>query len=176
MVLREKTIGSEYPFRGRILSVRVDRVLLPNGKVTTREVVEYSGAVAVVPLTERHEVVLVRQYRHAVGRELLEIPAGKLETGEEPEACARRELLEEVGLYAGRLEFIGRFYPTPGFASEVTHLYLARDLTPGTAAPDEGEFLEIVRLPFPEAVAMVIRGEICDAKTVCGLLLVSQML
>ncbi|MGQ9512689.1 NUDIX domain-containing protein [Thermodesulfitimonas sp.] len=176
MLCREKTLYSEYPFRGKILNVRVDRVLLPDGRISTREVVEHSGAVAIVPLTETLEVVMVRQYRHPVGRELLEIPAGKIEAGEEPEACARRELAEEVGLKARRLELIGRFYPTPGFANELTHLYLARDLIPGTAAPDDGEFLEIVRLPFTEALAMALRGEICDAKTICGLLLTSRML
>lgn len=176
MLFKEKILSSEYPFRGKILNVRVDRVLLPDGRMSTREVVEYSGAVAVVPLTETFEVIMVRQYRHPVGRELLEIPAGKIEAGEEPEACARRELAEEVGLQAGRLEFISRFYPTPGFANELTHLYLARELTPGAASPDDGEFLEVVRLPFAEALKMVLRGEICDAKTICGLLLTSRIL
>lgn len=176
MVLREKTLRSTYPFRGKILNVRVDEVLLPDGRVSTREVVEYSGAVAIVPLTDKREVVLVRQYRHPVGRELIEIPAGKIEPGEEPVACARRELSEEVGLEAGRLDYLGKFYPTPGFANELTHLFLATELSPCAASPDDGEFIEVLRLPFEEALKKVLSGEICDAKTICGLFLTSRLL
>lgn len=175
-MLKEKTLRSEYVFQGRILNVRVDTVLLPDGRTTTREVVEYSGAVAVVAVTSAKEVVMVRQYRHPAGRELVEIPAGKIEAGENPEACARRELIEETGYTADSWRCLGRFYSTPGFSSELTHLYLASGLTPCAASPDEGEFVEVVRIPLAQALEMAVRGEICDAKSICGLLLASRVL
>lgn len=169
-MLREKTLSSKYVFRGKILNVRVDAVLLPDGRESTREVVEYSGAVAVVALTAAMEVVLVRQYRYPIGRGLIEVPAGKIEEGEEPEACARRELMEEAGYKAGSWRCLGRFYSTPGFTSELMHLYLAQDLTLYEQAPDEDEFVQVVRVPFEKALEMVLLGEICDAKSICGLL------
>lgn len=174
--MREKNLGSKYVFRGRILNVRVDTVLLPDGRESTREIVEYSGAVAVVALTAAMEVVLVRQYRHAVGRELIEIPAGKIEEGEEPEACARRELMEETGCRADSWRCLGRFYSTPGFSSELMYLYLARDLTLSQEVPDEEEFLQVVRVPFGKALDMALAGEICDAKSICGLLWASRVI
>jgi len=175
-VLKEKTLCSEHVFRGRLLSLRVDTVLLPDGRTTTREVVEYSGAVAVVALTGEMEVVMVRQYRHPAGRELVEIPAGKIEEGENPEACARRELEEETGYTAASWQCLGRFYSTPGFSSELMHLYLARGLLSHGQTPDEDEFVEVVRVPFKKALGMVLQGEICDAKSICGLLWAAKVL
>lgn len=172
--MREKTIGSEYVFRGKILSVRLDTVLLPDGRESRREIVEYSGAVAIVALTAAMEVVLVRQYRYPVGRELIEIPAGKIEEGEEPDTCARRELMEEAGCKADSWRYLGRFYSTPGFTSELMHLYLAQDLTFYRQAPDEDEFVQVVRVPFDTALEMALRGDICDAKSICGLLWASR--
>ncbi len=168
--MKERTLSSEHVFKGKIINVRVDTVLLPDGRTGTREVVEYTGAVAVLALTEDQEVVMVRQYRYPVGRELIELPAGKIETGEDPEDSARRELLEEVGCEALLWRFLGRFYSTPGFTSESMHLYLAQKLTFRDQNPDEGEFVEVIRVPFVEAVDMALRGTICDAKSICGLL------
>lgn len=175
-MLHEKTLSSERVYSGKIINVRVDTVLLPDGRTGTREVVEYAGAVAVVALTDDKEVVMVRQYRHPVGRALVEIPAGKIEETEDPETSARRELIEEAGIKAGSWRRLGRFYSTPGFTSEMMHLYLARDLSFHQQSPDEDEFVEVVRIPFPEALKMVYKGEICDAKSICGLLWSSKVL
>ncbi|MDI6709722.1 MAG: NUDIX hydrolase [Bacillota bacterium] len=176
MDLTEKRLESCYVYRGKVLNMRVDTVELPGGRRGTREVVEYAGAVAVVALDRDGRVLLVRQYRYPVGRELIEIPAGKLEPGEDPAAAARRELAEETGSTAGRLERLLRFFSTPGFTSEEMHLYLATDLEPGPAAPDEDEFVELVRVPLDTARRMVERGEICDAKSIVGILTVCDRL
>ncbi|RDV82108.1 NUDIX domain-containing protein [Ammonifex thiophilus] len=174
--LCEKRLKSETVFQGRILRVRVDTVLLPDGRTSTREVVEYSGAVAIVPLTAEGDVIMVRQYRYPVGRELLEIPAGKIEEGEEPEACAQRELEEETGFIARTWKHLASFYSTPGFTSEKMHLFLAQDLYQGRKSPDRDEFLRVERLPLSQALELVRKGEIVDAKSICGLLWVSHFL
>ncbi|MCL6559444.1 MAG: NUDIX hydrolase [Firmicutes bacterium] len=175
-MLREKTLDSKYVYKGKIINVRLDTVLLPDGRTSAREVVEYTGAVVVVAVTREKEVVMVRQYRYPVGRELIEIPAGKIECGENPETTARRELLEEAGCEARSWTYLGRFYSTPGFTSEIMHLFFAQDLIFQRQSPDEDEFVEVVRIPFEEALAMVLRGEICDAKSICGLLWTSRVL
>jgi ADP-ribose pyrophosphatase len=173
--LTEKRLKSDYAFKGRILNLRVDTVELPNGRTSTREVVEYAGAVAVVALDEQGNVVLVRQYRYPVGRELVEIPAGKIDRNEDPLECARRELAEETGYRAREWQSLLRFYSTPGFTSEHMHLFLAKGLEAGEQAPDEDEFVEVRKVPLSEAVAMVERGEICDAKSIVGLLVASRV-
>lgn len=169
--LNEDMISSEVVFAGRVLTVRHDTVRLPDGREASREVVAHPGAVAVVPVTETGEVVLVRQFRYPVGKALLEVPAGKLDKGERPEDCARRELEEETGLRAGRLEHLASFYTAPGFTDEIMHLYVARELTPTAQNTDSDEFLEIERYTPAAAKAMVGTGEIVDAKTIVGLLL-----
>lgn len=174
--LTEKKVDSQIIYRGKILNLRVDTVALPNGRTGTREVVEYAGAVAVVALNEAKEVFLVRQYRHPVNKELVEIPAGKMEEGEEPLHCAQRELEEETGLKAGRWQALCSFYSTPGFTNERMHLFLARDLQMVEQHPDEDEFVQLVRVPLEEALAMIWRGEICDAKSTVGLLVVQHLL
>ncbi len=171
-----ETLERQEVFAGKVLHLYLDRVRLPNGREADWEVVEHRGAVGIVALEEDGEVHLVRQYRHAPGRDLLEIPAGKLDEGEEPAACARRELAEEVGLGGGAWDRLASFYTTPGFSDEVLHLYLARELRPVQAAPDEDEFLEVVRLPLGEALAMVSAGGIEDAKTIAGLSLAALFL
>lgn len=170
----EERITSEVIYKGRIVTLRVDEVrLLPDRRVARREVVDHPGAVAVVPLTAAGEVVLVRQYRYAAGEALLEIPAGALERGENPYRCAERELLEETGRRAAALERLAAVFPSPGFCSELIHLYLAR-LEDGPAdpqSPDEDENLEIVTIPLARALAMARAGRLRDAKTVAGLFL-----
>jgi len=169
----EQPISSKRIYQGKILNLRVDTVKLPNGHEATREVVEHSGAVAIVALTERDEVILVRQYRHAVGKVMLEIPAGKLEPGEQPQECAHRELSEETGCHTTDLQLLFRFFSTPGFANEEMYLYLAKGLTCHNQHPDDDETIEIMHLPLKEAIEMIKTGEICDAKTIIGILAIN---
>jgi ADP-ribose pyrophosphatase len=170
----EELIKREYPFRGRILSLRLDHVRLPNGNITTREIAEHPGAVAIVALDAEGRVVLVRQYRHAVGRDLLEIPAGTLEKDEPPEKTAPRELKEETGLSAQRWELLERFYASPGVLTEEMYVYLARDLAEGVSEPMGDEDLQVERIPLNDALELVARGEIADAKSIIGLLLAEK--
>lgn len=169
--LERKTI-----FEGKVLRLYLDKVRLPNGAEAEREVVLHRGAVAMVALDEAGEVFLVRQFRHATATDLVEIPAGKLADGEDPGECARRELMEEIGYDAEDWTRLASFYTSPGFSDEMLHLFLARGLNPAEAEADEDEFLEVLRLPLAEAMSMVSRGEIEDAKTVAGLALAALYL
>jgi ADP-ribose pyrophosphatase len=157
-------------FRGRLLDVTVERARLPNGVEADFEIVRHRGAAAIVPVTAENEVVLVRQYRFAVGDWLLEVPAGTLATDEAPEACAHRELAEEVGLAAQRLELLGPIWTTPGFTDERIWLFLATGLAATEQRLDPDEVLSVVRLPLAQAVAMAAGGEIVDGKSVAALL------
>jgi len=168
--LAETTLGSETVYEGRIVDVRIDDVAAPGGRRFRREVVVHPGAVAAVPLTTEGEVVMVRQWRQPAGKVLLEIPAGKLEPGEEPEECLRRELAEEIGLAPGHIEKLFGLYLAPGYSSELIHIYLATELTPAAGEQDADECVEAQRLPLVEAARMCVRGEIEDAKTVAGIL------
>lgn len=152
MVFEEKTVSSEEKFRGRIIQVTVDQVSMPDGSLATRELVAHPGGVGVVALTENRELILVKQYRKAIERAIYEIPAGKLDPGEEHRTCGMRELEEETGLKAKRFEYLGFIYPSPGFTDEVTHIYLASELYQGTVHPDPDEFLDIVKMPIEEVV------------------------
>ncbi|KJR96064.1 MAG: ADP-ribose pyrophosphatase [Peptococcaceae bacterium BRH_c4a] len=174
MDFTEKKVSSETVYKGKILNLRVDDVELPNGKITKREVVEHAGAVAVVPLDEKNELLLVRQYRYPVGKMLLEVPAGKLEKGEDPEACAVRELAEETGCRAKDMKLLFSFYSTPGFSNEKMYVYLARGLTYLGEHPDEDEFIEASPVPLQAALDLIDRGEICDAKSIIGILAVKR--
>ncbi len=169
----EQRLQSTPIYAGRVVSLRVDEVRLPSGRTATREIVEHRGAVAIVPLTADGAVLFVRQFRSAVGAELLEVPAGSIEPGETVEACLQRELAEEIGMRAERLEPLAHFFPSPGFLTEQVHVYLARDLTP-YRLPAEEEDLAVVRLPLREARALVARGEIRDAKSIIGILLAAE--
>ena len=174
MSANHEVLESRVPYRGGFFSVQVDRIRLPNGRETTREIVRHPGAAAVVPVRDG-EVLLVRQNRHAVGSDLLEIPAGKLDVpGEEPADCARRELREETGFEAGVLESLGVFYSSAGFTDERFHLYLATGLEQVGPVPehDGGEPITSEWLRLDAAVDAVIRGEILDAKTALGLVMV----
>ena len=181
--LREKLISSEVVRQSRILEFRIDTVEAADGHRSTRDIAAHPGGVCVVAIDGQDRVLLVRQWRHAAGRALLEIPAGTLDREpdgsiEEHAGAGARELEEETGSRAGSWRYLGAFWTAPGFTSELMHLYLATDLVPvheGGLAPDEDERLELHPVPFDEAVAMVERGELPDAKTIVGLLLVARL-
>lgn len=170
MDMTEKTLESREVYRGCILRVREDRVRLPNGKEGVREVVEHPGGVGILALEADGTVLLVRQYRYAFGRTLLEIPAGKREPGEEPFVTARRELREETGAIAESWTPLGSLIASPGCYDEVLYLYLAQDLHYGATDPDEDEFLAVERMPLDQLARLCLEGEVTDAKTVCAVL------
>ncbi len=163
--LYEEPISSEEIYRGKIVHLFRDTVRLPNGRTATREVMRHPGAAAVVPVTEEGEVILVRQYRYPFAKVMREIPAGKLDQGEEPQTCARRELLEETGYEARELVSLGVVYPSVAVLDEKIHLYLARGLTFRAAHPDADEFLNVEKLPLKTLVDAVLRGDVPDGKT-----------
>ena len=168
----EKTITSENIYSGRIISLKVDEVTLPNGETSKREIVNHPGAVAIIAITADNKFLLVEQYRKALERSIIEIPAGKLEPGEEPAVTARRELAEETGYDCEELTYIQTFATSPGFADEVIHLYVARNLIKLTepAELDEDEFVELMEVSVEEAETMVADGRIYDAKTAFAVL------
>ena len=166
----EKTLETRELFRGRILRLEVDRVELEDGSVSSREVVRHPGGAAILPLDAEGQVTLVRQFRYAFGQELLEIPAGKLEPGEDPKTAAIRELEEECGLVAGAVTDLGCIYPSVGYDDEIIYLYLARDLRPTEARPDAGEFVSLERFPLSTLAEMAESGVLRDAKTVTAVL------
>lgn len=171
----EKMLSTRMIYKGKIINLRIDTVTLPDGGTGTREIVEYAGAVAVVPVNEKDELLLVRQYRYAVKKALLEIPAGKIEPGEDPAECARRELLEETGYNAEKLNNVIRFYSTPGFTNEEIHVFLATGLTLQKQNLDDDEFIDVETVPYETALEMIRTGEICDAKTIAGILAVHNL-
>ncbi|HEY3297367.1 MAG TPA: NUDIX hydrolase [Armatimonadota bacterium] len=175
MDLNEKTLKSDSIYRGRIINLRVDTVELPNGRTSTREIVEHKGAVAIVPMLNHETVVLVRQFRQAAGRVLLEIPAGGLELGEDPADCARRELAEEIGCHPQKLTPMFSSYLAPGYSSEKLHMFLAEDLQQDEQKTENDEFIEIVNIRIKDAVDLIRSGEIVDAKSICGLLMASRL-
>lgn len=170
MELFEKKIASKQIFDGKIVKLFVDEVELPDGQRATREIVRHPGAVCVVPLTDDGEVVMVRQFRYPFSEVLLEIPAGKLEPGENPLEAVKRELEEESGAQAGKIEHIGEIYTTVAIFDEKIQLYLARDLKFTNAHPDTDEFIESTKIPLCELVEMVMNNEIKDAKTQIAIL------
>ena len=172
----EKPLESRDIFQGRILHVTLDTVELEDGSVSKREIVRHPGGAAVLPLDDSGQVCLVRQFRYAYGRELLEIPAGKLEPGEDPQAAALRELEEECGLIAGQIRPLGRIYPSVGYVDEVIHLYLATDLKISAARPDQGEFVALERMSLEELVEKIMADEIRDGKTVAAALKAQRLM
>lgn len=170
MDMTERRVAHTRPYEGLIVNVDLDQVSLPNGRLAKREIVEHPGGVAVLPLNEDGTVTVVRQYRYAFAAELVEISAGKLDAGEEPETGALRELREEIGAHVEELISLGCVYPSPGFCKEVLHLYLAKHPVYGESHPDEDEFLEVERIPFDTLLERVMSGEIKDAKTVAAVL------
>ena len=172
----EPTISTRQIFQGRIINVRVDTVRLQNGRETTREIVDHDPSICVVPVDADGNVLLVRQYRKPAGSFLLEVPAGGIEPGEEPEAAARRELQEEIGHTAGNLVPLAGFWLAPGWCSEYMHAFLATELAPANLDSDEDEFIEVVRVPVAGIFDLMTSGEVQDAKSVAALLLAMRIL
>lgn len=170
--LIETGISSENIFDGNLLHVRRDTVKLPNGKTATREWIKHPGASSVIPMLEDGSVILVKQYRYPVGKITLEVPAGKLDApDEDPLVCAERELSEETGYTADKIEKLTTIATTVGFSNEYIHLYIATDLHSGKQHTDDDEFINVVKVPLQEAVAMVNDGRIIDAKSVVSILM-----
>lgn len=167
--MRQAAEAIESKFVGRILEVNIERVRLPNGRVADLEIAHHPGGAAVVAVDEQQRVALLRQYRHAAGGWLWELPAGKIDDREPPIETARRELAEETGVTAVRWTSLGSIFSSPGVFTEVIHLYLARQLMPVPASPEDHEVFELHWLPFADALERAANGEISDAKTVCGL-------
>ena len=165
MNLTERPLHGDYRYKGRIVNLRVDEALLPNGQTALREVVEHPGGVCVAALTDERELLFVRQFRYPYGEVIREIPAGKLTPGEDPLECGKRELREETGAQAAQYTFLGKLYPSPGYCGEIIYMYLATGLTFGESQPDEDEFLEVERVSLDEAVRLVMENAIADAKT-----------
>nr|WP_303621587.1 NUDIX hydrolase [Bacillus sp. FJAT-45066] len=165
--LKETTIKTEKLFTGRVIDLYLEEVKLPNGKTSTREIVKHPGAVAIIAVTEERKLVLVRQYRKAMEKALVEIPAGKLEKGESPEVTALRELQEETGYTCESLTKVIRFYTSPGFADELVHLFIANGLKKDTEVHslDEDEFVDVLEVTLEEAIQLIEKEEIHDAKT-----------
>lgn len=170
MIINENTIKETTVFQGKIIRVHTDEVKLENGMDAYREVVEHSGGVCILPLTDDNQVHVVRQYRYAVHKGLLEIPAGKKEYGEDPLECGIRELKEEVGATADEMIPLGYIYATPAYDSETIYIYLAKGLHYGNQHLDEGEFLDVETIPLTTLRDMAMAGEVADAKTVVAVL------
>lgn len=176
MEFKEEMVSQETVYEGVIVNVRRDKARLMDGRITNREVVEHPGGVAVFAMDDQGRVALVRQYRYPMGEETLELPAGKLEPGEDPRDSGLRELAEETGLVPGTFEDMGCLYSSPGILAERIYLYFAKDLTQGPTHPDDGEFVETVWLPYQDLVDKARRGEIKDGKTLVGILKASFLL
>ncbi|MFC1948814.1 NUDIX hydrolase [Chloroflexota bacterium] len=166
----EKTLSSQRIYEGRSVSLRVDRIEMPSGRESTREVIEHRDCIAVLAIDADGKVLLVNQYRYAVEKELLEIPAGGIDDGEEPADAVRREMQEETGFLPDKVEKLGGFYSTPGYCTEHLHLYLATDLTPSQLYAEDTEIIKLVRVPVTEIPGLIASGKICDAKSIAGLL------
>jgi ADP-ribose pyrophosphatase len=166
--MRFETIQSRTKFVGRAFSVRQDDVRLPNGNTTCLDIIEHSGAVTILPVDSDGMIWFVRQYRHAAGTEILELPAGGLEDGETPEICAQREIQEEIGMGAKKLQEIGGFFLAPGYSSEFLHIYLATDLYSSVLPKDVDEILIVEKIPASRALELARNGQIQDAKTLAS--------
>ncbi len=168
--LSEKTLSSSYLYRGRIINVRQDRVQASGNQVAFREIVEHPGAVAILALDEENNLVLVKQHRQPAGEILLEIPAGKLEAGEDPMECAKREMSEETGLEGASWQELFAFYPSPGFCDEIIYLFKVEDLNKAAApVTDPEEKISVIKLPLKDVKAMIMNGEIKDGKTIIAM-------
>ncbi|MFH1523733.1 MAG: NUDIX hydrolase [Chloroflexota bacterium] len=169
-------LESEIVYSGRAFTIRRDTLRLPDGREAEFDIVDHVGSVVIIPIDAEGNLIFVRQYRHASGLDLLELPAGTLNVDEAPEACARREVREETGMAAGNLEELGGFYLAPGYSTEYMHVYLATDLYPNPLDADADEFLTVERIPLTKALASATHGEIPDAKSLAALFFAKQHL
>ncbi len=174
--LQEKVIKSRHAFQGKILNVRVDQVELPDGSSSEREVVEHPGGVTIIPVTPEEKIMMVRQYRIATEEVLLELPAGKIDGQESAEEAARRELKEETGYYGGDFQHLFDFYTSPGYSSELLHLYLAENIHQGKREPERGEFLKTEKISIERIPGLIFSGKIEDSKTIVGLLALREII
>jgi ADP-ribose pyrophosphatase len=175
MIYEENTISRKNIYKGGIIDLDVLKVALPNGKEATRDIVTHPGASVVVPINENGEVYMVRQYRKPLDSVMLEIPAGKLDSNEDPKECAVRELKEETGLTAEKIKHIISIHSTPGFCNEVLHMFVATGLKEGEATPDEDEFISSEKISVTKLVEMILNHEITDAKSIIGILLADKI-
>lgn len=173
MKLIETKIEGETLYDGKILRLARDKVILENGNTAYREVVRHNGGACIVPVTKDNEILFVKQYRYPFSKVIMELPAGKLEINEQPEVCAKRELREETGAI-GEVEYLTEIYPTPGYSSEIIYIYAAFNVEIGSLSLDEDEFIDVVKVDINSALEMVKNGEIKDAKTIVGILLVAD--
>ncbi len=174
--LKETQLSTEQIYKGTLLDVRRDEITLPNGKTSAREYIKHPGAACIIPVLPDGNIALIKQYRYPVQSEMIELPAGKLDPGEKPEACAKRELEEEIGYSAGKLTFICNIHPAIGFASEKMWIYLAEDLVKTVENTDHDEFLVLMPTHLDDAIKMVWDGKITDVKTIIGLLWAERLL
>ncbi len=175
MNLEEKQISFDYKFKGKIVNLRVDDALLPNGTTAKREIVEHNGGVCVAPLDNEYNLYFVKQFRYPYMEIVTELPAGKLEKGEDPFEAGKRELKEETGATAKKYVDLGKLYPTPGYCGEIIYMYLATNLEFGEQSPDEDEFLEVYKISLEKAVEMVMNGELPDSKTQTMVLKINEL-
>ena len=174
--LKETPKSSEKIFSGRLIDLYFDQIELPNGKSSTREWIKHPGAVCIIPILPNGNLCLIRQYRYGPRAEFIEIPAGKLDVGEDPLVCAKRELEEEIGYIAGKLTFLTNIHPAIGFSNEKMWMYLAEDLILSKQNLDQDEFLELYPLPVKKAIDLIYEGKITDVKTVIGILWLDKFL
>ncbi len=172
----EKTIDEKHIYKGNIIDIYSQTVELPDGRTSTRDIVRHPGASVIIPISDNKELYLVEQYRKPIDKITLEIPAGKLDKGEDPMSCAVRELKEETGLEAKNIKHIMSIHSTPGFSDEVLHMYVATGLREGQSAADEDEFISTIKLPIEKLIRMIISGEITDSKTIIGILLADKII
>jgi ADP-ribose pyrophosphatase len=169
--MEEKTLSSETVFKGHVISLRVDTVIATDGTKKQREIVIHNGAVAMVAVDDKNNILLVRQFRTPAGKVLLEIPAGTIEVGEGPDETVPRELQEETGYLPQKTVKLGAFYSAPGFCTEIIHVYLTTDLKPSRLEAEDTKEIELTRMPVEEAKKLIDNGAICDAKSIAGILL-----
>lgn len=176
MNYEEKTVSERHIYKGNIINVDNLTITLPDGRQATRDIVRHPGASVVVPLNEKGEVYMVRQFRKPIDMVTIEIPAGKLDPGEDPLVCAKRELKEETGLEAKEIRHLVSIHSTPGFSDEVLHMYSATGLSEGESCADEDEFISTEKYPVADLIDMILNGKITDAKTIIGVLLADKIL